>query len=130
MDENHPAWKLAEATLAVRNGDQEAIDKVIEKYKPSTREFAQAYALCLNTTPFSNSEANRLILNTRLQVPLVEEHVMAQRRMGRTINALTVVLVILTTALVIFGGIDIAPKIHMCGPGLSRTVSTADPYFL
>ena len=101
MDKTHPAWIVAEAALAVLRGDNEALEKVFKELKPTTRVVAQAYALCLNTPPFSQTEATRLILGTRLQVALVEEHVAAQKRMGRTINVLTVVLVILTVLLVL-----------------------------
>jgi hypothetical protein len=52
------------------------------------------------------------MLNTRLQVALVEEHVVAQKRMGFTINALTWVLVVLTLVLVAFGVVDLCTKLH------------------
>jgi hypothetical protein len=42
-----------------------------------------------------------------MHVALVEEHVQAQKRMGRTVNILTFVIMVMTGALVYFGGIDV-----------------------
>jgi hypothetical protein len=107
MDKNDVAWKLAEAAHASTNSGPDTLETALTDLKPSARDIARAYALCLSAGPFASSEAPRLILAQRLQVALVEEHVEAQRRMGRTINALTWVLVVLTVVLVILGGIDI-----------------------
>jgi hypothetical protein len=108
---DHPAWKLAMATEEARaTGVLDVLERAFEELKPTSKTIAQAYALCLTRAPFSNSEANRLILNTRLQVALMEEHVAAQERMSRTINILTAVLVVLTLLLVVFGGADLADK--------------------
>jgi hypothetical protein len=112
MNENDPAWKLAAAADASRNGGSDILEEAFKDLKPTTITIAQAYALCLTTPLFSGSEANRLILSTRLQVALMEEHVAAQRRMGFTINALTWVLVVLTVVLVVFGVIDLCQKLH------------------
>jgi len=96
IDANHPAWKLAMATEEARaTGIVDVLEKAFEELKPTSKTIAQAYALSLTRAPFTNSEANRLILNTRLQVALVEEHVRAQQRMGLTVNILTAVLVAL-----------------------------------
>jgi hypothetical protein len=103
MDQNDVAWKIAEATLASINTGPDTLDTALTDLKASAKDIARAYALCLtNRTPFG-SEANRLILNTRLQLALMQEHVAAQKRMGLTINILTTVLVVLTVVLVIFG---------------------------
>ena len=84
------------ATEAARaTGVLDGLEKTFEELKPTSKTIAQAYALCLTRAPFASSEANRLILSTRLQVALVEEHVRAQRRMGLTVNILTAVLVAL-----------------------------------
>ncbi len=113
MDANDPAVKLARAADASRIGDDpDQLDKTIQELKPSSATIARAYALCLNQNQPFTSEANRLMLNTRLQVALMEEHVAAQRRMGFTINALTWVLVVLTLVLVIFGVIDLGQKLN------------------
>jgi hypothetical protein len=111
LDENDPAWKIAVAARASANSGPDALDAALTELKPSARDIARAYALCLSQQPqlqeqFS-SEAIRLILAARLQVALVEEHVEAQRRMGRTITGLTWMLVVLTVVLVILGGVDI-----------------------
>jgi hypothetical protein len=110
-DENDPAWKLATAVRASLNNDPEHLERVFKELAPTATTVARAYTLCL-TTPLFSAEANRLILNTRLQVVLMEEHVAAQRRMGFTINALTWVLVVLTLVLVVFGVIDLCQKLH------------------
>jgi|SRR5580658_3591301 hypothetical protein len=112
MDANDPAVKLARAADASRIGnDPDELDRTIQELKPNSATIARAYALCLNQNQPFTSEANRLMLNTRLQVALVEEHVAAQRRMGFTINALTWVLVVLTLVLVAFGVIDLCTKV-------------------
>jgi hypothetical protein len=107
MDKNDPAWKIAEAAHASTNSGPDTLDAALTLLKPSAMDIARAYALCLSAGPFASSEAPRLILSTRLQVALVQEHVEAQRRMGRTINVLTVVLVVLTVALVALGVVAI-----------------------
>jgi hypothetical protein len=105
VDQNDPAWKLAEASLATARGDLKALDQAVTTLNATSKDIARAYALCLANTgeAFSQTEATRLILNTRLQVALVEEHVAAQKRMGRTIKWLNWVLVFLTAALVWMG---------------------------
>jgi hypothetical protein len=107
LDRNDAAWQIAEAAHASMNSGPDTLDAALARLKPSARDIARAYGLCLSAGPFASSEAPRLVLAARLQVALVEEHVEAQRRMGRTINWLTVVLVVLTVVLVILGGIDI-----------------------
>jgi hypothetical protein len=114
VDQNDAAWKIAEATMASLGGHPDALDTALTDLKASARDIARAYALCLWKPPFSATEASRLILNTRLQVALVQEHVAAQRRMGLTVNILTFVLVVLTIALVIFGGMDLWEKFRTC----------------
>jgi hypothetical protein len=115
MDESDPAWKLAQAALAsLSNADR--LEEAFKELKPTAITIARAYSLSLTTPPFSTREANRLILDARLQVALMEEHVAAQKRMGFTINALTWVLVALTLVLVIFGVVDLCQKIQTgCG---------------
>ena len=108
MDRNDPAWRLAEATLASTALDADALDAAFRELRPTARDVARAYALCITTRPYSQTEATRLILSARLQVTLMEEHVSAQHRMGLTINILTGVLVVLTLVLVIFGEFDMA----------------------
>ena len=112
MDENDPAWKLAAAAHESLNGGPDDLEAVFKDLKPTTITIAQAYALCLTKNPFSGDSRSRLILNARLEVALMEEHVAAQRRMGRTINVLTWVLVVLTLVLVIFGLIDLCQGLH------------------
>ena len=99
MDENDPAWKLA---MAAYRGSMDQFDGDIRELKPSAESIARAYALCLKSAPFNQSEAPRLILREYLQLKLMQEHVAEQERMGRTINVLTVVLVVLTAALTLF----------------------------
>jgi hypothetical protein len=89
MDKNDAAWKLAEAAHASTNSGPDTLETALTDLKPSARDIARAYALCLSAGPFASSEAPRLILAQRLQVALVEEHV------------------VLTVVLVILGGIDI-----------------------
>jgi hypothetical protein len=112
VDRSDPAWQLADAALASMRTDPDTLEGVIRDLKPTARDMARAYTLCLTTPPFAQTEATRLILNSRLQVTLVEEHVAAQRRMGWTINFLTGVLVVLTVLLVIFGEFDLAKVLH------------------
>ena len=107
MDQQDPAWRIAEAAHASTNSGPDTLDTALRDLKPSAKDIARAYALCLSAGPFASAEAPRLILAARLQVALVEEHVKAQQRMGRMITGLTWVLVALTVALVIFGGMDI-----------------------
>jgi hypothetical protein len=113
MDENNSAWKLATAARAALNNNPDCLDDAFKELKPSAITIARAYTLSLTTIPFSQSEANRLILGARLQVALMEEHVAAQRRMGRMINVLTGVLVVLTLVLVVFGGVEF---LHLRSP--------------
>jgi hypothetical protein len=112
MDESDTAWKLAKAVQAAASNDPDNLDKTFAELKPSATHIARAYTLCLTTSPFNLSEANRLILNARLEVALMEEHVAAQRRMGVTINVLTGVILFLTLVLVGFGVIDLWGKLH------------------
>lgn len=107
----HPAWKLAEATNEARsNADPAILERAFEELKPTSKAIAQAYALCLTRAPFASAPANYMTLETRLQVALMQEHVAAQERMGRTLNVLTAVLVVLTLLLVVFGLADLADK--------------------
>jgi hypothetical protein len=110
MDENDPAWKLAAAADASLKGGSDILEEAFKALKPAPTTIAQAYALCLTKTQFTADSRSRMILNARLQVALMEEHVAAQRRMGFTINALTWVLVVLTVALVILGAMDLSQK--------------------
>jgi hypothetical protein len=113
VDQNDPAWKIAEAAQISIYRDPDALDKALTDLKASAKDIARAYAFCLTAgSPFA-AEATRLILATRLQVVLTQEHVAAQRAMGATINILTGVLVFLTVVLVILGSIDIWEK--LCG---------------
>jgi hypothetical protein len=115
VDQNDPAWKIAEAALASVNSGPSILDAALNDSEASAKDIARAYALCLTSqTPFVSTEATRLILSARLQVALVREHVAAQRRMGRTINILTGVLVVLTVVLVILGAIAIWPQLRGC----------------
>jgi hypothetical protein len=105
LDPNDPAYKLAQATLDTLNGDVGAIDRAFKELKPTTETLTRAYALCLiNGTPFSGSEATRLILST-LQYRLAEKT--AQR-----LKQLTWALVAFTFVLVGFGVIDICMRLH------------------
>jgi hypothetical protein len=112
MDENDPAWKLAAAADASLQGGSDILEEAFKALKPAPTTIARAYALCLTKTPFTADSRSRMILEARLQVALMEEHVAAQRRMGFTINALTWVLVVLTLVLVVFGVIDLCQKFH------------------
>jgi hypothetical protein len=105
MDHNDPAWKLAEAADAAQHGDVDAIDRAFATLKPTPRTLARAYALCLTTPPFSQSEATRLILST-LQFAVAEES-------GRKLNVLTGWLIALTVALVAFNVFDL--WLRLCG---------------
>jgi hypothetical protein len=105
--QNDVAWKLAEAAHASLNSGPDTLDKALTDLKASAKDIARAYALCLTQVPFSSNAANRLILDTRLQVALVQEHVAAHERMGSKVNILTWVLILLTVVLVIFGIINI-----------------------
>jgi hypothetical protein len=121
VDQNDPAWKIAEAALKSIDSGPSTLDAAL--LQASAKDIARAYALCLSSlTPFSQTEATRLILDTRLQVALVQEHVAAQQRMGRTLNILTVALVVLTLALVIFGGIAIWQKPGVAPSGTLRAL--------
>lgn len=106
-DPNDPAYMLAQAALDAWNGDLDVLDRAFKKLKPTTLIFARAYTLCLSTPPFSGAEATRLILNAS-QYALAE-------KIGRRLNVLTVWLVLLTLALVIFGGFDIYRRLRGCG---------------
>jgi hypothetical protein len=106
-DRNDAAWKLAEASLDTVRGDLDAIGRAFDEIKPNTRTLARAYALCLNTPPFSQTEATRLILHT-LQYALAE-------KTADKLNALTKALVFLTLALLLFGVFDIYLRMRGCG---------------
>ena len=114
MDKEDPAWKIAEATYNSLSTDPSTLDATLKKLQASAEDIARAYALCLSPTPFSSTEATRLILQSRLHVALVQEHVAAQKRMGRTVNILTWALVVLTVVLVGLGGIDVWEKFSAC----------------
>lgn len=105
MDENDPAWKLAEAALAVVRGDLEALDKAFTELKPTTRTLSRAYGLCLTTHPFSGTEATRLLLNT-LQYSIAEKSAHQLTVLTRWVVALTVLIALL-------GLVDVALRI--CG---------------
>lgn len=106
-DPNDPAYKLAEAALAAVRGDLDAIDRVFKELKPSTKTLTRAYTLCLTTSPYSQSEATRLILST-LQYRLAE-------KTAHRLNVLTLVLVCLTFLLTGFGIFDVYMRLHGCG---------------
>ena len=111
VEQSDPAWKLAAAADAAgMSGDMDAFERAFAALKPNSRIIARAYAVCLTKPPFTAHEASRLILYRYLEVALMEEHVAAQRRMGRTINRLTFFLVLLTAALVFFGVVDLIEK--------------------
>jgi hypothetical protein len=105
-DQKVPAYKLAEATLAALRGDLEAIDRAFKELKPTTKTLTRAYTLCLNTQPFSQSAATRLILST-LQYQLAE-------KTARRLNVLTGVPVFLTLLLTGFGIFDVYMQLHKC----------------
>lgn len=106
-DPNDPAYKLAQAALDALRGDLDAIDRAFNEQKPTTRTLTRAYILCLNTPPFANTEATRLILGT-LQYRLAE-------KTAHRLNVLTAVLVFLTLALIGFGIFDVYTRLHGCG---------------
>jgi len=108
VNQEDPAWQIAEATVASISNGPDTLDATLVELRASARDIARAYALCLTgNTPFSQNSATRLILESRMHVALVEEHVQAQKRMGRTVNILTFVIMVMTGALVYFGGIDV-----------------------
>jgi hypothetical protein len=107
-DPNDPAYKLAQAALDAVRGDLDAIDRAFKELKPDTRILTRAYTLCLmNGTPFSGTEATRLILNT-LQYQLAE-------KTAKRLNVFTVFLVLLTLGLFGFGIFDVYMRLHGCG---------------
>ena len=106
-DPNDPATKLAEAALAAARGDPDAIDRAFNEQRPTTRTLTRAYALCLSTSPYSGTEATRLILST-LQYRLAE-------KTAHRLNVLTGVLVFLTLVLIGFGIFDVCMRLHGCG---------------
>jgi hypothetical protein len=89
------ARALAEA--AFKMGDLSPFNAAIKS--ASADVVARAYALCLTDSAFTSRGAPQLILREYLQLRLMQEHVAAQERMGRTINRLTFGLFILTAAL-------------------------------
>lgn len=120
MDQNDPAWKIAAAAhAAVHDGKgDDAFDKLLGDLKPSSKTLARAYALCVTEQTFwlagQYKPALTMMINARLQVTLLQEHIAAQERMSRTINILTGVLVVLTVVLVIFGVVEIAQRPDVC----------------
>ena len=104
MNENDPAYKLA-AAAAKLGSDHDALDREIAWLKPTARDIARAYERAFYA-PFDGQEAFRFALRARLDAALVDEHVAAQRKMGRTISRLTWALVGLTAALVYFATFD------------------------
>jgi hypothetical protein len=106
LDPNDPARKLADAALAAANGDLDAIDRAFNEQKPTTRTLTRAYALCLNTPPFSNTAAPRLILST-LQYRLAE-------KTAHRLYVLTRVIASLTLVLIVFGSVDVYMRLHGC----------------
>jgi hypothetical protein len=110
VNPEHPAWKLALAIARSRQGELGATERAFEELKPDAVMICQAYALCLTESEFG-AEANRLILGARLQLVLMQEHVAAQKRMGRKLEWLTGVLIVLTVALVVFGWAEEGDKI-------------------
>jgi hypothetical protein len=112
VDQDDPAWKLVAAAEATWKGDVGALDRAFTELKPTSEAVARAYSLCLTTPPFSAIEGARLMLTTRLQVLLTDELVAAQRRMGRTINILIGVLVVLAVILLLFGGFEVWDEVY------------------
>jgi DUF917 family protein len=104
MDEKDRALKLAEAALAASRGDVNAIGRAFVELEPNTLILAQAYAMCLVTPPFSQTEATRLVLNT-LQFALAE-------KAARKLNVLTGWLIALTMLLAAFGIVDLVLKLR------------------
>jgi hypothetical protein len=105
LDPNDPAYKLAQAALDAVRGDLDAIDRAFKELKPDTRILTRAYTLCLmNGTPFSGTEATRLILET-LQYRLAE-------KTAHRLNVLTGLLVFLTVVLIGFGVFDVCMRLH------------------
>lgn len=109
MNPEHPAWRLA-AAIHAGHGDADATERAFEELKPNAVTICQAYALCLTVQEF-NPQSYRLILAARLQLELTQEHVAAQERMGRKLERLTRVLIVLTIALAVFGLADAGEKI-------------------
>lgn len=105
LDPNDPAYKLAQAALDTLNGDLNAIDRVFKELKPNTSTLTRAYTLCLiSGTPFSGTEATRLILET-LQFRLAE-------KTTHRLNELTWALVVFTVVLIGFGAFDVYMRLH------------------
>jgi hypothetical protein len=127
VDNNDPSWKLADASFQTLRGDHEAFDRALTELRPTSRTLARAYALGLYAQPFISHGGVPLILEKRLQVALMEEHVAAQRRMGRTINRLTFWLVVLTLALVVFATLDLGQKLHWFGDRRPQESGISDP---
>ncbi|HYX75174.1 MAG TPA: hypothetical protein VE819_10865 [Steroidobacteraceae bacterium] len=107
MDQNDRAWRLAAAAEAAWKGDAGALDRAFVELQPTSEEVARAHSLCLTTAPFNSIEGTRLMLTTRLQVLLTQEHVAAQRRMRRSTNILIGVLIVLVVILVLLGGFEV-----------------------
>lgn len=101
MDQNHAAWKLAEAA---HSGSIEQVEDAFKDNNVSIDTIALAFALCLREQPFTSLEAPRLVLREYLQLKLVQAHVAAQERMGGKINRLTWALIVLTLFILILTG--------------------------
>ncbi len=93
--------------MATVRGDLAAMDRIFTELKPDTRTIARAYAICLTTSPYSHTEAPRLILST-LQFAIAE-------KTAHRLNVLTGWLVALTLFLVAFGIFDIVMPLRGCG---------------
>lgn len=100
---NTAAWKLAE--LAQNLGaDFSLFDAALKA--SSADDIARAYTHCLTDPIYQTRSVPRLVLREYLQLRLMEEHVAAQRRMGRTITWLNWALVVFTLALVWFSYVE------------------------
>jgi hypothetical protein len=102
LDENDPAWKIAVAARASLGNDPDALDRTIAALQPSVAVLLQAHDLCLTTSPFSNSEAIRIVINSRLQIELAK----SQERVGETTNSLTRWILLLTVVLLVLAVIE------------------------
>lgn len=107
INPSDPAYKLADAVLSALRGDPDALDRAFNDLKPTTATLIRAYTLCLNTAPFSGTEATRLILSTL--------HYRLTEKTTHRLNVLTGVLVFLTVVLIGFGIFDVYMRLHGCG---------------
>jgi hypothetical protein len=99
MDQSDPAYQLAQAASKL-GSDHDALDRAIARLRPSATDIARAYARSFYD-PFATSDAHRNALAARLQV-----------KIGATLDRLNRMLVGLTILLVLFGALDLGPKVY------------------